>query len=152
MFILFLLLWFILNGRFTIEILIIGSLVAAFVSFFFYRILGWSPAKDARFLRNLPLLLLYVLNLLREVVIAACRVTSVVWDRNGKPEPVMVEFHSGLEGRFENTLLANSITLTPGTFTVVHEDDRFVIHCLRSEFAEGLDDSSFIRLLRRVRP
>ena len=63
----------------------------------------------------------------------------------------MVEFHSGLNGTIINTLLANSITMTPGTFTVVHEDDRFVVHCLRPEFAEGLEDSSFIKLLRRVR-
>ena len=151
MFILFLLFWLILNGRFTAEILIIGILISFAVYFLFCRFLGWSFGKDLRLLRNLPLFLIYILNLIREVLIAAFQVTRLVWSPGRKQEPVMVEFRSGLHGRIINTLLANSITLTPGTFTVAHEDDRFVVHCLRPEFAEGLEDSSFIRLLRRVR-
>ncbi len=151
MFILFLFFWIILNGHLTAEILIIGALLSCAVSLFFYRFLGWSPAKDARFLRNLPLFLLYILNLVREVIISTCQVAFLVWSPHRKPDPVMVEFHSGLNGKIVNTLLANSITMTPGTFTVIHEDDRFVVHCLRPEFAEGLEDSSFIKLLRRVR-
>ena len=35
--------------------------------------------------------------------------------------------------------------------TILQDGDRFVIHCLRPEYAEGLDDSSFIHLLRRFR-
>ena len=151
MFILFLLFWIILNGRLTAEILIIGILLSLAVFFFFCRFLGWSLKKDFRLLRNIPFLIPYVLNLVREVLIAAFQVARLVWSPSRKKEPVMVEFHSGLHGRIANTLLANSITLTPGTFTVVHEDDRFVVHCIRPEFAEGLEDSSFIRLLRRVR-
>ena len=151
MFMLFLLFWIILNGRLTAEILIIGILLSLAVFFFFCRFLGWSLKKDLRLLRNSPFLILYILNLVREVLIAAFQVARLVWSPSRKKEPVMVEFHSGLHGRIVNTLLANSITLTPGTFTVVHEDDRFVVHCIRPEFAEGLEDSSFIRLLRRVR-
>ena len=95
--------------------------------------------------------MLYAGNLIREIVIAACQVTAIVWSPSKKPDPVMVEFHSGLPDSFSNVLLANSITLTPGTFTVVQEGDRFIIHCLRKEFARGLDDSSFIRLLRKIK-
>ena len=151
MFMLFLLFWIILNGRLTAEILIIGILLSLAVFFFFCRFLGWSLKKDLRLLRSIPFLILYILNLVREVLIVAFQVARLVWSPSRKKEPVMVEFHSGLHGRIVNTLLANSITLTPGTFTVVHEDDRFVVHCIRPEFAEGLEDSSFIRLLRRVR-
>ena len=151
MFILFLVLWLIFNGRLTVEIFLLGLLFAALLSLFFYKILGYSPASDRKLLRNLPLVLLYVLNLIREIVIAAWQVSTLVWSSARKPEPMMVEFHSGLDDPFANVVLANSITLTPGTFTVEQQDDRFLIHCLRPEFAEGLQDSSFIRLLRRVR-
>ena len=151
MFIFFFILWIIFNGRITVEILVTGAVITAAVSFFFYRLLGWSLKKDGQILRNLPLLLLYVLNLFREVVIAAFQVLALVWSPSRRPDPVLVEFHSGLSGSFSNVLLANSITLTPGTFTIEQEDDRFVIHCLRPEFAEGLADCSFIRLLRRIR-
>ena len=67
------------------------------------------------------------------------------------PEPVIVEFHSGFQSRLQNVLLANSITLTPGTITVFQDGDHFVVHCLRREYAEGIEDSSFVRLLRRVK-
>ena len=76
---------------------------------------------------------------------------GLLWTQGKGPDPVMVEFHSGLEGDFANVILANSITLTPGTFTVSQKGDHFVIHCLREEFSKGLDDSSFIHLLRRIR-
>ena len=75
---------------------------------------------------------------------------GVVYKPGKKPDPVLIEFHSGLKDPFSNVLLANSITLTPGTYTVVQEGDRFVIHCLRREFAQGIDDSSFIHLLRKL--
>ena len=48
-------------------------------------------------------------------------------------------------------LLANSIALTPGTYTLFLQGDHFVIHCLRPEYAEGIEDSSFVRLLRRLK-
>ncbi|MBQ4362032.1 MAG: Na+/H+ antiporter subunit E [Lachnospiraceae bacterium] len=151
MFVLFYILWLIFNGRITVEILIMGLLVTALVSFIFYRLIGYSFSSDIIIFRNLPLLILYLFNLVREVVIAAFSVMAVVWNPDKKPDPVLVEFHSGLNDSFSNVLLANSITLTPGTYTVLQEEDRFVIHCLRREYAENLDDSSFIHLLRKMR-
>ena len=151
MFILFYGLWLIFNGRITVEILLLGLLIVALVSFFFYRLLGYRLDYDLFILRNLPLLILYILNLIKEIVIAAFNVIAVVWKPGKKPEPVLIEFHSGLRGRFSNVLLANSITLTPGTYTVVQEGDRFVVHCLRREFADDVDTSSFVKLLKKIR-
>ena len=78
-------------------------------------------------------------------------VMTVVFNPFEKPEPVIVEFHSGLETELQNVLLANSITLTPGTYTLFQEGDHFVIHCLRREYADGMGDSAFIRYLKMLR-
>ena len=67
------------------------------------------------------------------------------------PDPVVIEFNSGLETDAQNVLLANSITLTPGTYTLFQEGDHFVVHCLIGEFAEGMEDSSFIRILKKMK-
>ena len=150
MFIFFLLIWVIFNGRITPEILIIGSAVSLGVSMILYKALGYPVSTDKKIFKNLPLLLIYAGNLILEVVKAAFQVAQLVWNKKRTPDPVMVEFHSGLEGNFANVLLANSITLTPGTFTVHQEGDRFVVHCLLPEYAVGIEESSFIRLLRRV--
>jgi multicomponent Na+:H+ antiporter subunit E len=47
-------------------------------------------------------------------------------------------------------ILANSITLTPGTITVSLTDDHLLVHCLDKSLAEGMDDSVFVRLLQKM--
>ena len=56
------------------------------------------------------------------------------------------DFKTGLA----RVLLANSITLTPGTITVSVEDDRFCVHCLDKELAEGMETSIFVKLLKEM--
>ncbi len=146
----FYLLWVIFNGRITPEILLIGLPVTAVVSLFSYRLTDYSPASDLKVARNIFLLILYALNLIREIIISASSVMLMII-RGQTPEPVIIEFHSGFSSKMQNVLLANSITLTPGTITVFQEGDRFVIHCLRPEYGRGIDDSSFVRLLRRLK-
>lgn len=148
--VLFFILWIIFNGKITPEIVIFGVPVTAAVTLFSCRILGYSLRNDLKLFKNLPLLFLYILNLIREIIIAASSVIRMIW-RAQDPDPVIIEFHSGFTSRLQNVLLANSITLTPGTITVLQEGDRFVIHCLRPEYAEGIEDSSFIRLLRKLK-
>ena len=148
--ILIFLLWVILNGRITLEIVLFGIAITVLVSLFAFRAIGYSPKNDWRFLRNLPLFLLYILDLIYEIIKAAFAVMLLVF-RADDPDPIIVEFHSGLPTQMQNVLLANSITLTPGTITVFQEEDHFVIHSLRREYAEGLEESSFVKLLRKLK-
>lgn len=146
----FYLLWVIFNGRITPEILLIGLPVAAVVSLFSYRLTDYSHASDLKVARNIFFFILYALNLIREIIKSASSVMLMII-RGQTPEPVIIEFHSGFSSKMQNVLLANSITLTPGTITMFQEGDRFVIHCLRPEYGRGIDDSSFVRLLRRLK-
>ena len=150
MYLLFFLLWVIWNGRVTLEIVLFGLVISALLLFFASRLLGYSIASEKTFWRNLPILILYALNLILEVVKAAGQVASIAIHPSLKPDPIIVEFDSPLEGHVRNVILANSITLTPGTYTLSEKDGHFVVHCLRSEFAEGLDSSSFVRILGRL--
>ena len=147
--VLLLVFWILLNGRVTAEILLFGLIVSALVYGFMLRFLKWSPRRDLRLIRTLPIFLVYLLNLLWEMLKAACTVSLLALKPGGKPEPKLVSFHSGLDNDNLNLILAQSITLTPGTITVKTEGDRFFVHCLRGEYADGLENSSFIRLLRR---
>ena len=148
--VLFFVLWIILNGRITLELVVLGILISAGVTYFAYKTAGYIPENDLRIIRNFPLFVVYTLNLLLEIVKAAVIVLGTIY-RADEPEPVFIEFHSGLQGTFPNVLLASSITLTPGTITVFQEGDHFLIHCLHPEYAEGIEDSSFIRLLRKMK-
>ena len=148
--VLFFILWVIFNGKITLEVIAFGVPVTAAVTLFACKILGYPLRYDLIVFKNLPVLVLYVLNLIREIILSASSVIRMIW-RAQDPDPVIIEFHSGFTSRLQNVLLANSITLTPGTITVFQEGDHFVIHCLRPEYAEGIENSSFIRLLRKLK-
>ena len=144
------LLWIILNGRITLELVIFGVIIATAVTLFACKVIGYAPATDLRVLRNLPVVLLYILNLLWQIIVSSATMAGMVYSAE-EPDPVIVEFRSGLDTQFQNVLLANSITLTPGTITLFQEGDHFVIHCLKERFAEGLETSTFVKLLKMIR-
>ena len=148
---LFFILWLILNGRITPEIILFGVVISAAAAVFARRVIGYSPEYDLYVLRNLPLFVLYILNLIWEIIKAAFTVISVALSPAGNPEPELIEFHSGLDSKLQNVLLANSITLTPGTFTLFQEGDYFMVHCLRKEYGDGIEDSSFVKILRKMK-
>ncbi len=52
-------------------------------------------------------------------------------------KPALVRFKTDLKTKQARVVLANSITLTPGTITVTLEEDEYVVHCLDKELAEG---------------
>ena len=147
--ILLFLLWLLLNGRATLEIVAIGAGLTALLMAFMARFLGWSVRRERELFRVAPLFALYLLNLLWETIKAAVTVLAAALTPSMRPEPVLVEFRSGLPREYQNVILANSITLTPGTITVFQEGDRFLVHALRREYAEGLNRSSFVLLLRK---
>ena len=143
------LLWIVLNGRVTVELVIFGVVIATAVTVFADRVIGYKSATDKLILRNLPIFFLYILNLIREIIVSAFAMAGMVYSAE-PPKPVIIEFHSGFDTRLQNVLLANSITLTPGTITIFQEGDYFVLHRLKRAVGEGIEDSSFVRLLRTI--
>ena len=150
MYVYIILLWIILNGRITGEIIIFGILLAVAVSLFAQKVIGYSFSNEGDIIKNIPLLTLYMLVLIKEIIKSSLSVMKLVFGKK-KPEPVIVEFHSGFHTGLQNVLLANSITLTPGTITVFQQGDHFVVHCLREEFGEGIEECVFVRLLRKLK-
>ena len=149
--VLFFLLWIILNGKINLEIVLFGIVLSGLFTLYVYKALGYSPGSDIRFFRNLPLMILYIGILVVEIIKAAFSVMRVALNPQVKPDPVVIEFHSGFRTDLQNVLLANSITLTPGTYTLFQEGDHFVVHCLRKEYAEGMEESSFVKTLRKMK-
>ena len=55
----------------------------------------------------------------------------------------------GIDSDTGRVFLANCITLTPGTITGSLKDGEYLVHCLDREMAVGLEDSSFVKKIRR---
>lgn len=142
--------WLVLNGRVTLEICILGAIITAAVFWFICRFMGYSLKKEILLLRLIPLLLQYGWVLVKEIVKANMSVLKIITTAELEPEPALVYFDTKLRTGLAKVMLANSITLTPGTITVSLEDNHFCVHCLDVELAEGMEDSVFVELLEKM--
>jgi len=138
------------NGKFTWEIFFIGLPIAAGLDYFSIRHLGYSPKRMLRALKKLPGIILYLITLFIEIIKANVAVIKMIFSFDVEPEPRLVSFKSGLKTKTGNTVLANSITLTPGTITVEMEGEDFLVHALDKEYAEGIDESDFVKKIKKL--
>jgi multicomponent Na+:H+ antiporter subunit E len=150
MLIFLLLLWIVFNGTFTLEILLFGIAISAVVFFFLTKFMGYSVRKEIKLICKLPFVIAYLFVLLEEIVKANIVCAGLIIKGNRKIEPALVSFASPLKSEMLNTVLANSITLTPGTISVSLKDGRFTVHCLDKSLYEGINDSIFVKLLKRM--
>jgi multicomponent Na+:H+ antiporter subunit E len=150
MFLLFFAVWLILNGKVTLEICIFGICIAAALFYFVCRFMDYSVKKEILLFRLLPLCIRYFYVLVKEIVKANLAVLKIIASPDLQPEPTVVYFDTDLKSGMSKALLANSITLTPGTITVSVEENRYCVHCLDVELAEGLEDSVFVKMLKEI--
>lgn len=139
--------WLVLNGRLTGEILALGVPVTV-LTVLFLCALRLVLEKEAGLYRCVPGLVAYCGVLVWEIVKANLALVRVVY--RGTPSPVVRTVHTGLKSRLARTLLANSITLTPGTITLSCREDEIVVHCLTPEMASGLDSTVFEKRLLKL--
>ena len=150
MFFLFFFVWIILNGRITVEIVIFGLILSAVLFYFICRFMDYSMKKELMLFHLIPLFFQYFYVLIQEIVKANLCVLKIIISPEIQPEPALVYFGTDLQSELSKVILANSITLTPGTITVSLEDNRFCVHCLDRELAEGMESSVFVELLKKM--
>lgn len=150
MYLLFFAIWVILNGRITLEVVLFGVVIATLMFAFICKFMDYSIKKEVWLFKNFFLLLWYVIVLIVEILKANFAVVKMIFSVKYQIEPALVTFKSPLKTGFANFLLANSITLTPGTITVSSENGEFVVHCLDKDLAVGMDDSIFVHLLKKL--
>ncbi len=150
MFLVYFVLWVIFNGQITLEICIFGILIAALLFAFTCKFMDYSIKKELQVIRKLGKLLQYAFTLVWEVIKANLGTVHLILTQKEEIQPVLVSFHSDLSSPTAQALLANAITLTPGTITVTLENGEYTVHCLDESLAEGMDRSIFTELIRKL--
>jgi len=150
MLLLFFLAWIVFNGRITLEIVLFGIAIALAVFAFVCKFMDFSIQREWNFYRRLPLFARYVFVLIREIITANLAVCRMILTRREVMEPVLVRVHTDLKTETARVILANSITLTPGTITVSMTDQELLVHCLDKSLSEGMEDSVFVKLLEKI--
>lgn len=150
MYIIFFLIWIIFNGQFTLEIAVFGLVIAGLVYGFICKFMNYKPKYDLILCKKLGLILYFLFTLIKEILKANGAVFKMIYSAKYELEPVIVCFKTDLHSTFARVLLANSITLTPGTITVSLKDNEYTVHCLDKELARGIDSSVFVQLLTKI--
>ena len=112
--------------------------------------MDYSIKKEMKFYRLLPLIFAYFFVLIWEIVKANVTMLRFIVLDKYENEPELVRFKTTIKDESCKVMLANSITLTPGTITVDVSGDTYLVHCFDRELAEGMENSIFVRLLTKI--
>ena len=146
MYLVYLALWIVFNGRFTWEIAAFGAVVSAAVYYFSVKFLGYDPKKELRAVKMLPRIFKYLWLLVKEIAKSNHALIRTIYGRANEIKPRLVTFKTPLKGAYKS-ILADCITVTPGTISVISEEDRLTVHALDASFAEGIEDTDFQKQL-----
>ena len=127
-----------------------GLVICGAIYWFMCRFLEYSPKNDIIFLKNLPRAIVYLAVLFVEIIKSSLIAMKFVYSKKLDIQPQIVFFDVPLKSEFLRTILANSITITPGTITVNVEDNHFCVHALDYSIAKGVEDSVFLKLLMEM--
>jgi multicomponent Na+:H+ antiporter subunit E len=131
-------LWLLLSGNLVVEFIILGAAASALVVFLTSHLLEPSSTEEyeplprsffwlglaiARFLFYLPWLII-------QIVTANFQVAYQILHPKMPIAPRLLVFRTTLHSEPSQVLLAQSITLTPGTITVDLERSELVVHAL----------------------
>lgn len=146
-FLLILALWIIMSGIFEVKFLAYAAISCVVIATMCVRTLRIKGVKtgDTYFLLNfnVPRMLVYFFWLMVQIVKSALYVSGVVLFHRDKVDPGIVWFRADYDNPAARALLANSITLTPGTITIdIYEDGLYSVHGLTKELQEGVLDGS----------
>jgi multicomponent Na+:H+ antiporter subunit E len=133
--------WWVLSGYgFTKPVVLtlgIISLCLVLIMAFRMRILDRETAPYL----TVPQTLIYFGWLFKEIVKANYAVVKAVMAPNLEISPTLVKIPAKDKSDLSKTMFANSITLTPGTVSVVMADDHILVHALLSEMSDPEDFS-----------
>jgi multicomponent Na+:H+ antiporter subunit E len=101
-------------------------------------------------LKVLPRLPGYWWWLLREIIVSSVDVAKLILKPSLPVDPVVVELETQTRSDVARVILANSITLSPGTVTLDMHNGRLLVHCLTRESARALQEGEADRRAARL--
>lgn len=137
--------WMVLSGRTETKFVVYGILTAVVTTWVIYPLL-LVPNKDGSkkyyvFGFSIPKMIMYFFWLMWQLVLANIDVLLATTGQELNIDPKVVRFRFKADNPMASVILANSITLTPGTVTMnVTDDGVYEIHALTVGAAAGVLD------------
>lgn len=137
--------WAVLSGQFTEPFLVGSGLVTVLVVTAVTARLGLVVFDEWPARSILSAALFYLPWVLWQAVVANVHLVRRVWSPRLRISPQMVRVPFRLRTSLGRATLANSITFTPGTVSVIVEHDAILVHALTDADAAGVLDGSMER-------
>ena len=142
--------WIVLSGKFDGSHLLVGATCAVAVSLWTSRLLRLPPQLGLSashplagvFWLRFPM---YLLWLARQVITANIQVAWIVLHPRMPIQPCLVRLDKPAPHTFARLVVANSITLTPGTVTLDVDVAGYLVHALTSRSAADLRSGDTVR-------
>jgi multicomponent Na+:H+ antiporter subunit E len=134
-------LWLLFSGKLDWLHLSYGALSIALTVFLTRHVIhARSRTAENEFLEHLQWMrvLAYPFWLLWQIVLANIEVAKVILGPRSRLDPKLACFEFPLDDAIPRVVLGNSITITPGTFTLRIQGRRFLIHAIDDATAAGL--------------
>lgn len=140
-------LWLIMSQKTEPKFLIIGAVSSVLIALLCSRTLCMEGLKsnDLYYATEASPVRMtrYFSWLLVQIVKSALYVSGISLSDKSKVDPQVVWFKADYDSPFARAVLANSITLTPGTITIdITDEGYYSVHALTEELKEGLLDGT----------
>lgn len=141
--------WLLWSGLYKPLLLLLGA-ISCVLSFWLVRRMGYFD--DELFaLRISKRLLVYWLWLGREIIRSSIDVARIILDPKLPISPRLVDLRATSDHPFDQVVLGNSITLTPGTLAIDVHDGVIKVHALTETAARDLMSGEMDRRVTGLR-
>lgn len=140
--------WLILNGRIAWDTMIVGAAAVLIILLLGHFSGLWTLKREKNIYLLLPSGILYFFALIKEIFLANLQVIRLIFAR--KTSPCIRHYVTLLQTKAARAMLANSITLTPGTVTVQLVGNVLTVHCLTRQMADSLDRMALEKRLMKM--
>jgi multicomponent Na+:H+ antiporter subunit E len=146
--------WLLFTGNTATRSLLMGAGFSFLIALTTFKLfIDDDEAARRTLLPRVHWLLFYGILVFYKVYVASFQTAFAVL--RGKYYPRVVHFRTRLNSDIARSVIAGSITLTPGTITLELTEDHLVVHWLNastthSRFAGNIIKGSFEKLLKRV--
>ena len=131
--------WLLWSGIYKPLLLWLGAFSCLLSAYIAHRVGFFERSAGLHLIPKLPRFSLW---LLVEIVKSSLEVVRLVLDPKLPISPTVVTIDAKPDTEVGQVVLANSITLTPGTVTLDVFDNRLLVHCITREGAQALEEGA----------
>jgi len=137
-------LWLILSNHTQIQDILVGIIVSMSVAFMYVNMF---KQKNVELIKPVWLFV-YLYVLLKNLVISNLQLSKIILSKKIEISPAIIKVETSLKSDWKKLMLANSITLTPGTLTLDIKENSLFIHTIL--YDEGMDKREIIKEFEEI--